>query len=205
MDGDDRPLRVRQADEVRHAILDAVLAELEARPVDDVSMADIARASGVSLRTLYRYFPDRTTLLEAAGSRLYAALGVPIAIAGPEAIGASFLEAARRLATRAELARALVRTSAGRTTRAPVRAERVGAVHRALEPLIGRVDADTGRRAAAVIASLCSAASWVTIADESGLEAAEAQEAVRWAIDTLVGALEDAARAPSVPGPGLAT
>jgi AcrR family transcriptional regulator len=182
-------LRERQAEQVRRAVLDAVAAELEGKSVDDVSMSDVAAAAGVSLRTLYRYFPDRASLLQAAGEQLYASLGVPIDITGPDSISASFLDAARRLSTRPELTRALVQTTAGRTARSGVRAERLDAIRAALQPLSDRVDADTARWATAVIAHLCSAASWVAITDDSDLDEADAQRAVAWAIDTLITAL----------------
>ncbi len=194
-------LRERQAQEVRQAVLDAVIAELEDRAADDVSMGDVARAAGISLRTLYRYFPDRSALLQAAGEHLYGSLGVPFDVAGPQDIAASFLDAARRLSTRPELARALVRTTAGRSTRSGVRGRRVEAIQAALRPLTDDLDPDTARWAAAVVTHLCSSASWVLIADESGLEAGDAQQAVAWALDTFVSALQDAPADPSRPTP----
>lgn len=170
-------------------MLEAVIAQLESKAADDVSMAEIAESAGVSLRTLYRYFPDRASLLHAAGEHLYASLDVPFEISGPDQISASLLEAARRLSTRPELTRALVRTSAGRAARSGLRARRAAAIESALEPVTDGLDPDIARRATAVIAHLCSAASWVMVADESGLDDAEAQHAVAWAIDRLVASL----------------
>jgi AcrR family transcriptional regulator len=194
-------LRERQAEQVRIAVLDATIAQLEARAFEDVPMAEIAEAAGVSLRTLYRYFPDRNSLLHAAGDHLYGSLDVPYEIDGPQRISASFQEAARRLSGRPELARALVRTSAGRAARSAVRGRRIEAIDEALRPLTQELDAATARRAAAVIAHLCSAASWVMIADETGLSDADAQRAVAWAIDTLVSTLQ---RPASGRGPTIA-
>jgi AcrR family transcriptional regulator len=179
-------LRERQAEQVRIAVLDAVIAELETRSADDVPMADVARAAGISLRTLYRYFPDRASLRHAAGEHLYGSLGVPFDIAGPEDISGSLLTAAARLSTRPELTRALVQTTAGRATRSAVRGQRVEAIKAALKPATDGLDADTARRAIAVITHLCSATSWVIISDESGLDEADAQQAVAWAIDALI-------------------
>jgi AcrR family transcriptional regulator len=189
-------LRERQAHEVRVAVLEAVISELESKVADDVSMADVARAAGISLRTLYRYFPDRSSLLHAAGEHLYGSLGIPFDIGGPEDISASLLQAASRLSTRPELARALVQTTAGRATRSAVRAQRIEAIRAALKPAIDGLDADTARWATAVIAHLCSASSWVIISDESGLDEADAQRAVAWAIDALISTLPDRGRVP---------
>ena len=112
-----------------------------------------------------------------------------------ENVAASFGDAAKRLAERPQLVRALVRTTAGRAARSSVRAQRVDAIADALEPLTAAVDRDTGRWATAVITHLCGAASWVLIADETGLEDADAQAAVAWAIDTLVQVLQTSAAA----------
>lgn len=175
-------------------MLEAVVSELEEKAVDDVSMADVAKAAGISLRTLYRYFPDRASLLHAAGEHLYSSLGVPFHIAGPTEISASFRDAAARLSTRPALTRALVQTTAGRTTRAAARGQRVEAIRTALKPLTDDLDAETARWATAVIAHLCSAVSWVSVSDDSRLADNDAQQAVAWAIDTLIASLERARR-----------
>jgi AcrR family transcriptional regulator len=184
-----RSLRQRQGEQVRASVLEAAVAALEDKPVDDLAMADVAERAGISLRTLYRYFPDRSALLHAAGEHLYGSLGVPFDIAGPDEISSSFLDAARRLSTRPNLTRALVQTTAGRVARSTARAHRVHAIRVALKPLTDHLDAHTARAASAVIAHLCSAASWVAISDESDLDDTEAQQAVAWAIDTLIQAL----------------
>jgi AcrR family transcriptional regulator len=170
-------------------MLEAAISQLETKAANDVSMAEIAESAGVSLRTLYRYFPDRASLLQAVGEHLYASLGVPFEISGPETISASLLDAAKRLSTRPQLTRALIRTDAGRATRSAVRGHRVEAIKTALEPVTADLDADTARWATAVIAHLCSSASWVFISDESGLGDEDAQHAVAWAIDSLISSL----------------
>ena len=43
---------------------------LEQEPLSDISVPEIARRSGVSLRTIYRYYPTRDELLAAAGEWL---------------------------------------------------------------------------------------------------------------------------------------
>lgn len=182
-------LRERQAAQVRLAVLDAAVRALETRGLDDLSMGDVAEAAGISLRTLYRYFPDRPSLLEAAGQHVVASLSLPIEIDGPEAISASFLDAAHRFDTRPHLARALVQSSAGRTARSSARPERSEAVAAALQSVTAGLEPETARRATAVITHLCSLESWVSIANDTGLEDSEAQQAVAWAIDTLVDSL----------------
>jgi AcrR family transcriptional regulator len=188
------PLREKQAEELRIAVLEAVIGKLESEAPDDVSMADIADSAGISLRTLYRYFPDRASLLHSAGEHLYTSLGVPVDIAKPEDIARSFTEAAQRLASRPRLTRALVRTGAGQVARSTMRKQRVQAIRAALKPATAGLDTEIVRRATALITHLCSATSWVNIADESGLSDADAQAAVRWGIDALIGALRGSVR-----------
>jgi AcrR family transcriptional regulator len=183
-------LREARAEQLRGVILDAVVAQLEERSIDDIAMTDVAAQAGISLRTLYRYFPDRPALLHAAGEHLYSDLGIDYEITGPHDISASFRDAAAKLAARPALTRALVRTTAGRAARSAARVQRLQAIRTALAPLTEGLEPELARRATAVIAHLCSAASWVAISDESGLDDADAKEAVAWAIDALIAVLQ---------------
>ena len=63
-------LQDRRAALGRDAVLDALVAHLEAGDADEVSMEDLAREAGVSRRTLYRYFPTRAGLRTAAGDHV---------------------------------------------------------------------------------------------------------------------------------------
>ncbi len=63
-------LRDRQMAQTRELILDAVTTLLGDRRADEVTTRDIAAAAGVSERTVYRHFPDRTALLDGLSQRL---------------------------------------------------------------------------------------------------------------------------------------
>jgi len=58
-------VRVEHALRTRARILDAVVVLVDARGNCDFTMPDVADASGVSLRTLYRYFPTRQQVVDA--------------------------------------------------------------------------------------------------------------------------------------------
>src|SRR3954462_3895697 len=60
-------LRDQHAAVTRTRLLSAVAELLEAERAEDLTMPGVAAASGVSLRTVYRYYPTREQLLEAAG------------------------------------------------------------------------------------------------------------------------------------------
>lgn len=184
-------LRTRQAELARKAIMDALVRHLEAGDADDLAMEDLAREAGVSRRTLYRYFPSRSHLLDAAGEWIRAeVLQLPIDI-GPEGIAASFHTAASRLRRHPSLARALLRTQTGRAVRSGYRYERVKAIRRAIRAEAPGASRRELERAAAVIACLCSSNAWTTIQDESGLGASSSQAAVGWAIETLLARLRE--------------
>lgn len=188
-------LRDRQAALARRAIFEALVHHLEVGDVDDVSMEELAREAGVSRRTLYRYFPTRAELLVAAGDWIRAeALQLPVEI-GEEGIAASFRAAAARLREHPQLARALLRTQTGRAVRSRYREERVKAIRSAVRREVPGLTRRDVERAAAVLGYLCSSNAWITMQDESGLDASSAQAAVVWAIDTLLARLREHDRA----------
>src|SRR5690242_21166698 len=60
-------LREEHATATRERILAAVAELIEQGDLDELTMPAVAEASGVSLRTVYRYYPTREELLEASG------------------------------------------------------------------------------------------------------------------------------------------
>lgn len=185
-------LRDRQTALARTAIFEALLRHLEAGDADEVAMEELAREAGVSRRTLYRYFPSRAELLAAAGEWIRdEELQLPVEI-GPEGIVGSFRAAAARLERRPQLARALLRTQTGRALRGGYRDARVRAIRAALRREMPELDSAEVDRAAGVLSYLCSSSAWITIQDESGIDAAAAQDAVVWAIETLLAKLRSA-------------
>jgi AcrR family transcriptional regulator len=184
-------LRARQADLARSAIRTALVRHLEAGDADDVAMEDLAQEAGVSRRTLYRYFPRRSDLLDAAGDWIRDdVLQLPIEI-GTEGISASFRAASAKLQQHPGLARAHLRTATGRAVRSGYREERVKAIRRALRAEAPDATRREVERAAAVLTYLCSSSAWTSIQDESGLDASSAQAAVVWAIESLLARLRE--------------
>jgi len=185
------PLRDRQAALARTAIFEALVRHLEGGDADDVSMEELAREAGVSRRTLYRYFPSRGDLLAAAGEWIRdEALQLPVDI-GEEGIAASFREASARLEKHPKLARALLRTQTGRAMRGETRSARVRAIRAAVRREVPGLPHRDVERASAVLGYLCSSSAWITIQDESRLDAKDAQNAVVWAIETLLTRLRE--------------
>lgn len=187
----DATLRERKASLARIAIFEALVQHLEAGDADNVPMEDLANEAGVSRRTLYRYFPTRSALLTEAAEWVRSdVLQLPVEV-GDEGITRSFRLAASRLEGRPGLARALLRSATGRALRGEYRSARVDAIRRALAREMPGLSKRDTERAAPVLAYLCSSSAWITIQDESGLDARHAQAAVEWAIETLLTRLRD--------------
>ena len=64
---EDVSLRQRHSELTRELILRTVAAILEDGDAAELAVPAVARRSGVSLRTVYRYFPTREELIAAAG------------------------------------------------------------------------------------------------------------------------------------------
>lgn len=62
-------LRTQQAALARATALEAAIDVLRNGELDTLTMHEIAQATGLSLRTLYRYVPTREDLPHAAGQR----------------------------------------------------------------------------------------------------------------------------------------
>lgn len=61
-------LRAERALQTRNHILDCVVIIVSERGDCDFTMPDVARSAGVSLRTLYRYFPTRQHVIDAVAT-----------------------------------------------------------------------------------------------------------------------------------------
>jgi len=180
-------LRERQAGVVSDAILDALVDRLEAEDPEDVSLPQIAVDAGVSIRTLYRHFPSREALFEAAGPRIVQRVGLPTGLAGgADDIAASFLRASGALSRHPKLARSLLLSSLGRLARGGHRRQRVRDIMDAVGEVTDHLEPIEARRRSAVVAYLCSAAAFVTVAEEAELEVDDARIAVAWAITALI-------------------
>ncbi|HTS97489.1 MAG TPA: helix-turn-helix domain-containing protein [Streptosporangiaceae bacterium] len=182
-------LRERQAAVIRDAILDAVARRLDSEDPEDIAMPQIAADAGISLRTLYRYFPTREAVFEAVGDHVVARLGLPHQIQGADDIARVFRESAARGAQSPELVRAMLWTRLGRRARSSHRRRRVESMMTALAEVTSHLPAQEARRRAGAVVYLASLPAWITVSEECGLSAEDAQRGIAWAIETLVATL----------------
>src|SRR3954451_8709998 len=125
-------LREQHAQATRERILAAVADLLEEGRLHELTMPAVAKASGISLRTVYRYYPTREQLLEAAGRWIGSELlgqGYPRSL---DDVADTFENGCREFDRHPGLVRALALSRLGREVRAPRRGERVDAIRDAL-------------------------------------------------------------------------
>ena len=157
-------LRDQQADLTRDLIIRAFQGLLQNDHPDAITYPQVAEAAGVSLRTVYRYFPTRAELLQNAATWLRrvhgrSALGRPAYGAGP---------GRRRARDGPPLRRAHERLPcAVRRTRSRSPATR--AVATAVAEVPGKLPEDEVRRAEAVLACIRSGRAWLVLHDQYGL------------------------------------
>jgi len=179
-------LREQQAETARQQILGGVAALLEESSVDALTMPRVAELSGVSLRTLYRYYPTRERLLEAAGRWIGSELlgqGYPQSL---DEVADSFEDGCRQFDRHPGLVRALALSELGREVRGYRRGERLDAIRNTLQKELGDLPEEELRRAEAVLAYLHNMLAYTTLRDEQGLQGEEIGKALSWAIRTLV-------------------
>jgi len=179
-------LREQHAEATRERILSAVAELLERGDADELTVPDVADASGISLRTVYRYYPTREDLLDAAGRWIGTEL---LRHPYPRTLGevAELIRVGcRDFDEHPGLVRAMALSELGQSARAPRRRERLNAIRHVVREEVGGVPAAELRWAEAVLAYLHNMLAYTTLREESGLSGDEIGEALAWAITTLV-------------------
>jgi AcrR family transcriptional regulator len=184
------PLRDRQAEQTRELILQALTEQLSDTGLKDFNIPRLAQRAGVSVRTVYRYFPTKDALLEEFAYWLDSQIGSAAAprsleelIALPETAFPAFDE-------RESLIRAQWLTPHGRATREIGRKRRLANWRKVLADVAGNLPASEQRRCLGVVLFLLSSRTWQTLKDEFGLDGRESGKAVSWALRTLIADLQ---------------
>jgi AcrR family transcriptional regulator len=179
-------LREQHALATRERILGAVADLLEAGGTQELTVPAVAEASGVSLRTIYRYYPTREALLEGAGRWIGDELLEHRYPRDLDEVADLYREGARDFDARPGLVRALAFSQLGQQVRGYRRRERLDAISRSLRSELTNLNEPELRQAEAVLAYLHNMLAYTTLREESGLSGAEIGEAVGWAIRTLI-------------------
>jgi AcrR family transcriptional regulator len=179
-------LREQHADATRVRILSAVADLLEGDPAEELTVPRVAAASGVSLRTVYRYYATREELLEAAGRWIGNELFRHPYPRDLDETAELFRVGCVDFDERPGLVRAMALSQLGREARGHRREERLAAIRQALRNEVGDLPEQELRRAEAVLAYLHNMVAYTTMREENDLSGEEIGAAVGWAIRTLV-------------------
>lgn len=180
------PLRERQTEQTREMILQALTDQLAAGGLQELNIPGLARRAGVSVRTVYRYFPDKEALLDAAEQWMddRIAPGASPICADDMAANAEQIFAAFDANESVMLAHWA--TSVGRAMRAKGRKRRLEAYEAALREVTSHLSRREARAALAILSYLLSSWTWKTLRDEFGMSGSESGKAVSWALSTLI-------------------
>jgi AcrR family transcriptional regulator len=178
-------LREQNALAARERILSAVAELIEQADPGELTMPAVAEASGVSLRTVYRYYATREELLEAAGRWIGDELYKHPYPSDLDEVADLYQEGCHDFDERPGLARALALSQLGQRARGYRRRERVEAIRRALRDELPGLTEEELRQAEAVLAYLHNILAYTSLREEHGLSGEEIGQAVGWAIRTL--------------------
>jgi AcrR family transcriptional regulator len=135
---------------------------------------------------VYRYYPTRDELLEAAGRWIGEELLHHRFPQDLDEVADLYQSGCREFDERPGLVRAMALSEIGLHARRSRRRERLQAIRQALRTELRDLPAEELRRAEAVLAYLHNMLAYTVLREETGLSGDEVGEAVGWAIRTLV-------------------
>lgn len=182
----DNALREAQAAGTRERILDAVSALVAAGAVQDLTVPRVAERAGVTVRTVYRYFPTRTDLIDAMQRWALARMGAPAWPEDARALVAFAVPLFEGFDQNREAVEAQLRGGAMAEVRSEGKARRVKALRQTLSAELDGLPDGAQRAALGVIKHLLSASAWQALREDVGLGGTDAGRAVAWAIEALV-------------------
>ena len=176
-------IRTAQKELTRQRILDAVLDLVAEGALTEVSVPDVARRSGASVATIYRYFPTKDALFQAAAeepasARRPATCPTARSVGGPS----TSASCGRRSPRTCRCCATSSRRTPGREMRA-ARSRLAAVVRRRRREPRHRPASDAGRRLVRLALLLTSTLAFVDLHDRQGVDAETAAADVTWAVD----------------------
>jgi len=184
------PLRAEQRDQVRERIL-AKVGEVLADPATtDLSVAEVARRAGVSVRTVYRYYPTKEALSDAFNesiSQRFGASKLPDRLEELPPVVSDLFHGFER---NADLVKAMRFSKVAGEIRARRKVSQKKAIAKVLAAHTSHLEEPKARGVAAVFSSLLSSEVWLTMTETWGMTTDQASWAVKWAMETLQARLQ---------------
>lgn len=183
------PLRDTQALQTREQILDTLLEMLETMSADEISTRQLAAAAGVSLRTVYRHFPDRDALLNGVSDRLDAALGSSAyerRLTSADDLGPMAEAFYRKNEAIASLVRAEVLFKNDPAHQPHIFHHRTELTRQLVASTFPELTERQGHNLAALLRILTGGRNWLMLRDAFGIDGAEAGPLAAWAMGALL-------------------
>jgi AcrR family transcriptional regulator len=178
-------LRDQQVDLTRELIMRAFQGLLQNDHPDAITFPQVAEAAGVSLRTVYRYFPTRADLLQSAAA-WFREFTDGVRWDDPRTVrdlSGVVPQMGRLFDEHTNVFRALADHELEEPRRAAVAA--------AVAEVSGNLPADEARRAEAILGHIRSGRAWLVLHEDYGLTGDEIVATLDWAATAL---LEDVRR-----------
>ena len=177
----------------RDRIVDAAVELLSNGDAQEIGMQDVADQAGVSVRTVYRYFPTREDLFDGVvaeiGERLTHLAGPPPG--SPEASIDAVRNTVAAVFQIEPLYRALFATQAGRESHVRTAAQRRAAFNTTYAAETTGMSGAEAKMFGSLVHLVTSSTSVLFLKDYWGLEPDEAGRALQWAVTVLTDAIRD--------------
>jgi AcrR family transcriptional regulator len=181
-------LRDRQRQHTRDVIFEGVMTVLSRGEITDLSFAAIARAAGISERTIYRHYPDLEALLDAFWPWFVESLGLSRYASTAQDLASNPPHVFSVFDEHSGLIRALIASKVGRAARDRGNPERQAAFHAAIEDVAGeKIPQADMRVLAAGVYAVYSGYGWASMRDFWNIQGKEAGDiaakSMRWMIE----------------------
>ena len=191
------PLRSRQKEQTRDLILNAVDAILRRANVSEVTFAAVARQADITERTIYRHFPTREDLLNAAWRRALRAFirGQTQQVDTLDQILELTRAAYENFDANEGIVRAIISAPEGLEVRKRPAEIRLAMLEKAYAELLAGIPQDQVKAVVLATHALSSASVWSHMRDYCGVNGAEGGRIAAQAIELIVEATKARARA----------
>lgn len=183
-------LRQEQLDVTRRRILDALVDLVSTEGVHDLSVQDVADRAGVSHRTVYRHFPDKSALLDGLSDWLDQRIAERHPMLGQGAEPLDLVDGVARTWEMFEeldtVTEAMVRLMVSTGARLPSRHNRTARIRRSFEDALTHLDPADADAVVAVLRTLGTSVTWSMIRRDFDVDPGRARDAFVWAASVLL-------------------
>lgn len=179
------PLREAQAQRTEEIIMEALSQQITKEGLADFSIPKVAKRAGVSVRTVYRYFPTRDDLLKAVNQHWHRG-GAPAIPSEVDALPAFNRELFGYFGERKEEIAAALMTNLGREVQSDARSARDDERRRYLQPLEEELGSELADRVRIGSQVLSSSATWFHLTHDRKLSSERAAEVCSWLTQLMV-------------------